>query len=145
MPTLETDVYFAYGSNMDRAQMRERCPESSFLGWGWLNDHRLAYVGWSERWGGGVATVVPRRGDRVPGFLYFVTTADLRRLDRYEGAPRIYRRKIVTIHLGTEPGRTTAVTYRHTGAPERPPGPQYLRVIQDAHAEMLRSRRRDRR
>jgi len=145
MPTPEHDVYFAYGSNMDRAQMRERCPDSSWLGWGYLNDHRLAYVGWSERWGGGVATVIPHRGERVLGFLYFVTPSDLKRLDRYEGVPRVYVRKLVTIRIGGEAGSTKAVTYRHLGAPERPPGPQYLRVIQDAHAQMLRSRRRPRR
>lgn len=136
------DVYFAYGSNMDRAQMRERCPTSHWVGWGYLHDYRLSYVGHSERWGGGVATIVPHRGERVPGFLYFVTPEDLKRLDRYEGAPRIYRRKTVTISLGAESGRTKAVTYQHTGAPERPPGPQYLAVIQRAHAEMLRSPRR---
>ncbi len=137
------DVYFAYGSNMDRAQMRARCPDSKLVGWGYLNDHRLTYVGHSERWGGGVATVIPHEGDRVAGYLYFVTPTDLKRLDRYEGVPSIYRRKIVHISLGGQPGSTRAVTYHHVGDRSyRPPAPSYLSVIQNAHAAMLRRRRR---
>jgi gamma-glutamylcyclotransferase len=136
------DVYFAYGSNMDRAQMRARCPKSKYVGWGHLNGYRLAYVGHSQRWGGGVATVIPHKGDRVAGFLYFVTPDDLKSLDRYEGVPRVYDRKIVTVRLGDEPLSVKAVTYYHVqGLSERPPSPSYLRVIQDAHAWMLRQPR----
>lgn len=144
-PPAKLDVYFAYGSNMDRAQMRSRCPDSRHVGWGYLNDHRLEYVGHSQRWGGGVATVVPHRGERVPGYLYFVTPSDLASLDRYEGTPRIYRRMVVKVKLGGQPGSTKAYTYhRIDGAVPRPPSPSYLRIIQDAQAAMLRAPRRSR-
>lgn len=140
-PPTRLDVYFAYGSNLDRAQMRARCPESKYVGWGYLNDHRLKYVGQSSRWGGGVATVVRQPGDRVPGHLYFVTPKDLARLDRYEGTPRIYRRKEVTVKLGAQPGSTKAYAYvRVDGAVPRPPSAAYLGIIQRAHAQMLRER-----
>lgn len=136
------DVYFAYGSNLDRTQMRERCPHSKYVGWGYLNHHRLEYVGQSSRWGGGVATVVPHRGERVPGYLYFVTPSDLTSLDRYEGVPRIYRRKVVSVKLGDQPGTTKAYTYhRVDGAVPRPPSPSYLAIIQDAQSKMLRAPR----
>jgi hypothetical protein len=142
MPPRHHDVYFAYGSNMDRAQMRARCPESSWVGWGFLLNYRLEYVGMSQRWGGGVATVVPHRGERVPGFLYFVTPRDLASLDRFEGVPRIYDRKIVSVKLGDQPGTTKAVTYHCVdGAVHRPPSPSYLAIIQGAQAEMLRAPR----
>ena len=138
----ELDVYFAYGSNMDRTQMKSRCPQSRYVGWGYLNDHRLEYVGQSPRWGGGVATVTPHRGERVPGYLYFVTPSDLSSLDRYEGVPRIYRRKTVNVKLGDQPGTTKAHTYhRIDGATPHPPSPGYLRIIQDAQARMLRAPR----
>ena len=142
-PPTELDCYFAYGSNMDRAQMRERCPLSRYVGWGWLGNHRLEYVGQSSRWGGGVATVVPHRGERVPGYLYFVTPSDLTHLDRYEGVPRIYRRKVVSVKLGDQPGVTKAYAYhRVDGAVPRPPSPSYLDIIQNAQAKMLRAPRR---
>lgn len=141
-PPAQLDVYFAYGSNLDRAQMRARCPESKYVGWGYLNGYRLEYVGLSSRWGGGVATVTPRPGERVPGYLYFVTPRDLASLDRYEGVPRIYQRKVVTVKLGQQPGNTKAYTYHRTdGAAARPPSRSYLKIIQDAQANMLRSPR----
>jgi len=138
----ELDVYFAYGSNLDRAQMRDRCPDSRYVGWGYLNGHRLEYVGQSSRWGGGVATVVPHPGERVPGYLYFVTPHDLSSLDRYEGVPRIYRRKVVSVKLGSQAGTTKAYAYhRVDGAVQRPPSASYLKIIQDAQAKMLRAPR----
>lgn len=141
-PAQELDVYFAYGSNLDRAQMRHRCPQSKWVGWGILDHQRLIYVGQSSRWGGGVATIVPHRGDRVPGFLYYVSPSDLSSLDRFEGVPRIYRRKVVTVRLADGATRVKAWAYtRVDGATPHAPSPQYLRIIQAGQAEILRARR----
>jgi len=37
-------VTFAYGSNMNWNQMRERCPSSRFVGIAVLRDHKLAVM-----------------------------------------------------------------------------------------------------
>jgi len=34
-------LYFAYGSNMDKDQMANRCPESNFAGTALLKDYRF--------------------------------------------------------------------------------------------------------
>lgn len=78
-------LYFAYGSNMDRAAMTSRCPGSRMVGPARLERHRLAVM--RE----GYATVVhdPRRA--VHGLLWDVPFADVLALDRYEGvAARLY-------------------------------------------------------
>lgn len=36
-------LYFAYGSNMDPAQIMERCPEATLVGLGYLADHGLCF------------------------------------------------------------------------------------------------------
>ena len=79
-------LYFAYGSNLSLAQMRERCPDSVPIAAHILPDHRLEFVGSSsQRWGvGGVATVVPQPGSKVYGALYRLTAEDEARLDLYE-------------------------------------------------------------
>ena len=44
-------LIFAYGSNMDPVQMRQRCPGAETVGSGVLRDHRLvlpAHVGFSR-------------------------------------------------------------------------------------------------
>ena len=38
-------LYAAYGSNMDPAQMKERCPHSPMAGTGWLMGWRLTFGG----------------------------------------------------------------------------------------------------
>ena len=34
-------IYFAYGSNLNRTQMKQRCPNAQFLSVGFLKDYRL--------------------------------------------------------------------------------------------------------
>src|SRR5262245_26446365 len=49
--------YFAYGSNLDPEQMRERCPGHAVVGLAELRDHKLTFQLTSHDWGGGVASV----------------------------------------------------------------------------------------
>ena len=42
---------------------------------------------------GSHATIIPRRGARVPGALWLITPADFAALDRYEGYPVYYTRR----------------------------------------------------
>jgi hypothetical protein len=71
-------LYFAYGSNMDRAAMATRCPASKPLGSARLARHRFIVTG------DGYASVVrdPRR--TVWGLLWDIAFADMPALDRYE-------------------------------------------------------------
>jgi gamma-glutamylcyclotransferase len=85
-------LYFAYGSNLDRAQMRRRCPGAVALGPAIMHGYRLVFAGYSRTWQGPVASIVPTYGARVEGVLYRLGRGELRVLDRYEGHPRSYRR-----------------------------------------------------
>jgi hypothetical protein len=79
-------LYFAYGSNMDPVQMRERCPSSRFVTVAVLPDHELGFPRRSRIRNCGVAGVAfaPRR--TVWGVIYSIPNArDIRRLDRREG------------------------------------------------------------
>lgn len=87
-----SSLYFAYGSNLDVAQMAARCPGARLVGRAWLGGHRLAFTGASRLWGGGVATVVPAAGFEVPGVLYAVGPREVQALDAFEGHPWFYRR-----------------------------------------------------
>lgn len=84
--------YFAYGSNLSRAQMAERCPGAVALGVALLPGHRLAFTRYSSRRGGGVADAVAEPGSAVWGLLYAVTPMHLAALDHCEGHPHSYRR-----------------------------------------------------
>lgn len=72
-------LYFAYGSNMDEAQMAFRCPNSVRLGTGRLDGFRFLI---NER---GVASIEDRKGSIVHGLLWNISESDGKHLDRYEG------------------------------------------------------------
>ena len=127
--------YFAYGSNLSRQQMKERCPSSQPRFTATLHHYKLAFSGWSRRWRGGVASIKPFRGERVPGAIYEISEADLKRLDRGEGYPESYDR--IKIIVNTETGEPLeAFTYIKRRQPEETkPSPEYLSVIQQGYRD----------
>lgn len=119
--------YFAYGSNLNRKQMRERCPDSNPMFTATLPNYKLVFVGWFRRWRGGVASIKPFRGDRVRGAIYEVSDQCLRQLDKYESD---YNRFKVTV-LGEDSEPIEAITYITAGQLEETrPSKEYLAVIQ---------------
>ncbi len=74
--------YFAYGSNMDEAAMRARCPKSKPIGRGRLARHRFALMA------DGYATVVRDPASEAHGVLYDLALSDMPALDRYEEVSR---------------------------------------------------------
>jgi cation transport regulator ChaC len=89
--------YFAYGSNLYRAQLKKRAPSARFVATATLPGWRLTFAGWSRGWGGAVATVVKDDSSRVLGAVYDITDPnDVRALDAYEGCPVVYQCRRVT-------------------------------------------------
>lgn len=78
-------LYFAYGSNMSRTQMRARCPDHECLGKAVLKDHALCFPRTSPKRLCGVAGLVKQRGTEVWGVVYRLHDRDLAALDRREG------------------------------------------------------------
>lgn len=125
-------LYFAYGSNMNEAQLKKRCPASHFLCRAALPDHRFVITS------RGYASVVPRAGAMVHGVLIALTEPDERTLDRYEHvAEGMYRR--ATVEVITEFGYAVpALIYIDDIAGEGPPKPGYLeRIIEGARRHAL--------
>lgn len=123
--------YFAFGSNMDPAQMLRRCPSAQRLGTGRLAGYLLAFAGQSRGWGSGVATVQRKPGTRTPGVLWSISAADLAELDRYEGHPVAYQRTEVKILCGSETVKAWAYIKRDR---LNPPSDLYLNKIGRAYA-----------
>jgi len=109
---MKSELVFAYGSNMDPDQMRERCPESD-LSWfvaearGW----KLCFPRESKKRRGGVGSIAPDEGSSVWGVVFAVSDRDLVRLDQYEGVSSgRYTRAQIEL-FGTDGGRHSAWTY----------------------------------
>ncbi|MFC1992398.1 gamma-glutamylcyclotransferase family protein [Chloroflexota bacterium] len=127
--------YFAYGSNLNKKQMTERCPDSKPIFTATLHNYKLVFVGWSRQWQGGVSSIKSFRGERVPGAVYEVSDRDLRRLDKYEGYPDIYNR--LNVMVTNEDGEPVeAVTYIKKGQLEETrPSKEYLAVLQQGYKD----------
>ena len=129
-----THLYFAYGSNLDGAQMRRRCPSARLVGAAVLDGYRLGFAGQSAAWGGAVATVVRDRHGRVPGLVWALSAEDLAHLDRCEGHPFAYRRKRLLVDTG-EGRRRRVYVYVKDDAERALPTEAYLGVIWRAYRE----------
>jgi gamma-glutamylcyclotransferase (GGCT)/AIG2-like uncharacterized protein YtfP len=77
-------LYFAYGSNMDAGQMKERCPSATFVCRAKLPAHRLAFTLKSVERECGVADVVRDDTKDVWGVVYELPENELRDLDKDE-------------------------------------------------------------
>ena len=130
--------YFAYGSNMQPAQMRRRCPGSVAVGPAIAHGYALVFpVHSTGDWQGGVASLDPAPGHAVQGVLYQITPDDHAALDHYEAVDQgMYRREQITLTHPPTPacpdGRTgTALTYlaNHGYNAPAPPSRRYLDAL----------------
>ncbi len=131
-------LYFAYGSNMDPAQMSGRCPDSRFRTIAKFKNHRLAFTRKPEGRGCGVADVVEEEGSHVWGVVYEVSYSDIRKLDKCEGfdpdrspeANSYNRRAVEVLADGDDQSPATAFTYlavKECNPP--PPSAEYMGLI----------------
>lgn len=91
-------LYFAYGSNMDRRQMAQRCPAASLISTGWSSNYGYKIDG------RGFATIVEQEKSRVWGVVWRLTEACEMALDRYEGVSKgIYGKEMITVEAQSTP------------------------------------------
>ena len=138
--------HFAYGSNMNRAQMLSRVGNI-------LEEHNAHLPNFELRFNkkvrGGTAgaNVQPSPGKTVYGVLYKIDESTFRSLDRYEGVPEHYRR----IEIQVTPDDAPAAGLENVVAVRQPvpaqvyiaskiekglrPSAQYLKAILDGAGE----------
>jgi len=124
-------LYAAYGSNMDTAQMKFRCPHSPATGTGWVVGWRIAFGGESIGWDGALATIVEDPGSQVYVVLYDVLKDDESRLDDWDGVSMGLYSKI-HVRVQTLDGEQLAWTYVLNDYEGGLPSPQYLAAMADA-------------
>ena len=120
-------LYFAYGSNIDRATMAGHCPAADALGVARLPNHRFFIAR------AGYASIEPRPGSEVWGVLWQVSERELAALDAYENvAGGLYRRAPMPVRRDRESLRAFVYVARDA-RPGRPrPGYQEDLVLKPA-------------
>ena len=127
--------YFAYASNLSRAQMRQRCPDAKPKFSAVLPNYKLVFSGWSREWHGGTATIQPFRGAKIVGAVYEISAKDLQKLDRFEDYPNTYTHTNVTV-FNDDDVAIKAVTYIKTRQAEvTKPAPEYVAIIRRGYKD----------
>ncbi len=98
--------YFAYGSNMNKEQMSERCPKAKPIEKAILKNASISFKG--TRYG--VLDIDSEKGSKVYGALYEVTRDCIKALDIYEGYPNLYIK--VKVKVKTKNGYVQAFAYK---------------------------------
>ena len=96
--------YIAYGSNLNKAQMQQRCPGAKPIGTGLLEGYELLFKGSKT---GCYLTIEPKADGVVPIVVWEVSAEHERSLDRYEGCPVCYYKQQMRLPVfRTQSGRT---------------------------------------
>lgn len=87
-------LHFAYGSNLWRKQMKDRCSDHRVIGNGVLKSYRWII---SRR---GYANIIKSSTDEVHGVIYEISESDEVILDRWEGVQSgAYRKEVMRVEF----------------------------------------------
>lgn len=118
--------YFAYGSNLHRKQMQQRCPDSRPVARVKLKGYRLKF--------NRVADIMAEKEAETWGAIYTVTPEDIKHLDRYEGYPSLYTKMEITVE--DEKGQSyPAFAYVMTIKGCKEPSDGYYQTIQEGYRD----------
>lgn len=99
--------YIAYGSNLSVEQMRHRTPKAKIVGTAVLRGWRLLFKSY--------ATIEMKEGREVPVLVWEITDSDEASLDRFEGYPTFYYKRVLPVRVtpldGGAPRELTAMVY----------------------------------
>ena len=115
-------LYIAYGSNLNKTEMKFRCPGAKVVFIGKVKDYDLVFDYFAD--------IRPKKGAEVPVAVWEVNDTQEKMLDSYEGYPVLYRKKYVPVTK--KDGTTeTALVYVMNSKKQSPPSKDYIyRCIQ---------------
>lgn len=122
---MKTQIYVAYGSNMNVEQMKRRCPNAKPIGKYILEDYKLEFRG--------VANIIKCKGKKVPVALWEITEECEKSLDIYEGYPRLYRKEYVKVEVDNQEmiGMVYVMNYKGIA----PPNQMYYNIIEQGYKD----------
>lgn len=121
-------LYFAYGSNLNRKQMKRRCKDSKYITCHTLAKYQLSFR--NNYLGGGIADVEKKKGSKVLGAIYNITKKDEKKLDLYEDFPKLYVKKYFKFL-----GKKVMFYYMPKKTINIKPSKRYLNIIKQGYKD----------
>lgn len=126
-------TYIAYGSNLNLAQMKYRCPAANLIEVGTIENYTLDFKRLSSQ---AYATIHPKQGSYVPIAFWEINTTDEKSLDMYEGYPRFYHKRTFTFTLSNGQLKQAMVYIMNSRAIPGIPSPHYIQTIYQGYLDM---------
>lgn len=126
--------YLAYGSNLNMAQMKIRCPGAKVYGETVLEDSVMTFRSHNAR--GGVANIERCKGNQVRAMVYTITSADEEELDIYEGFPFLYYKKDIEVKVGGKAIKAMIYLMEPEDYPLAAPSHYYTNVIAQGYLDV---------
>ena len=121
-------LYFAFGSNLNKKQMKRRCRDSKYIGCYTLKNYKLCFR--NDNYAGnvidgGVADIQKSKNSKVLGAIYRISKKDEKKLDVYEDFPYLYIKKYFKLY-----GKKKVMFYYMPKKTKHvPPSKRYLNII----------------
>ena len=120
-------LYFAFGSNLHKKQMKRRCRDSKYIGCYTLKNYKLCFR--TNNYGGGVidggvADIQKKKNSKVLGAIYNISKKDEKELDIYEDFPSLYIKKYFKLH-----GKKVMYYFMPKKTRHVSPSKRYLNII----------------
>lgn len=129
-------LYLAYGSNLNKTQMRIRCPRARAIGTAELRNYELLFKGSKT---GSYLTIEAKHGGKVPVAVWEVDENDIKALDRYEGYPAFYYKKELSVSIrlydGTEERRSVFIYIMHENRQSGMPSHDYVDICREGYKD----------
>ena len=125
-------LYAAYGSNLNKEQMKWRCPDAVESGTAVIKDYRLMFKGSRL---GAYLTIEKEKGCEVPVGLWEVSERDIERLDAYEGFPSFYYKKSFVVKCSDGKRHRIFAYIMHEERKLAIPSPYYVRTCKDGYED----------
>ncbi|MBE6743689.1 MAG: gamma-glutamylcyclotransferase [Ruminococcaceae bacterium] len=123
---MKKKLYIAYGSNMNKQQIQNRCPDAEIAGVAELPNYQLQF----RR----VLTVVPYPGSSVPVTVWRISPEDEANLDVYEGYPSLYRKEDLSV-IFSDGSTHSGMIYLMNGGSIEPPSVHYFNIVEQGYRD----------
>lgn len=121
--------YVAYGSNMSRQQMAQRCPGARLISTGRIQGARLEFYTHATIVGSEI------KEDFVPVAVWAISARHEKSLDRYEGYPSYYTKANCLVHMDNG-GQVKGMVYLMALIRDQPPTMLYADGIRKAYEDL---------
>ena len=87
----ESAYYIAYGSNLNRSRMQQRCENAVPMEAQILPGYKLRFALY--------LTIDKKKHSKTPIVIWKISKEDEKKLDRYEGYPTVYRKEYINLNV----------------------------------------------